>query len=124
MVDESPCRKTPVKSNTVQTTLRLMAIRDLIKVLNPTKIDLYSSNPNIAKSINKLCDLQESSFIFNRQKFSRGNWSIMSIFKRLPHVVQGLLVMINHIVKRWSLRRIQRPTWFSGNSSIFFFVFF
>ena len=76
------------------------------------------------KSINKLCDLQESSFIFNRQKFSRGSWSIMSIFKRLPHVVQGLLFMINHIVKRWSLRRIQRLAWFSGNSSIFIFSYF
>jgi surface carbohydrate biosynthesis protein (TIGR04326 family) len=116
--------KSPVKSNTVQTTLRLMAIRDLIKVLNPTKIELYSSNPNIAKSINKLCDLHKSPFIFNRQKFSRGSWSIMSIFKRLPHVVQGILVMINHIVKRWSLRCIQRPAWFSGNSSIFIFSYF
>ena len=116
--------KNPIKSNTVKTTLRLMAIRDLIKELNPTKIELYSPNPNIAKSIKIVCDLHKSSFRFSRQRRSRKYLDFMSIFKRLPHILQGLLFMINYIVKRYTLSRIQRPTWFHGNSSIFILSYF
>ena len=116
--------KNPIKSNTVQICLRLMAIRDLIKELKPINIELYSSNPNIAESIKKLCVSYKTPFLFNRQKPNRKSWSIKRIYKRLPHVVQGLIFMLNHVVKRWSLRRIPVPMWFSGNSSIFIFSYF
>jgi surface carbohydrate biosynthesis protein (TIGR04326 family) len=116
--------KNPVKSNTVQTTLRLMAIRDLIKELNPTRIELYSTKESVSESLIKLCDLHKISFVFYRQKTSIKNWSTERIFKQLPHVLQGFLFLVNHIFKRWTLRRIPMPEWFSDNSSVFIFSYF
>ena len=116
--------KNPVKSNTVQTTLRLMAIRDLIKELNPSRIELYSTNKPVSESLIKLCDLHKISFVFYCQKTSKKNWNIVSIFKQLPHVLQGFLFLVNHIFKRWTLRRIPMPEWFSDKSSVFIFSYF
>lgn len=116
--------KNPVKSNTVQTSLRLMAIRDLIKKMKPNKIELYSSNYNVAESLIKLCELNKISFSFNRQKPNKFNWSTKNIFKIFPHIFQGLIFLVNHVLKRWSLRRIQWPAWFSGETSIFIFSYF
>ena len=116
--------KNPVKSNTVQTTLRLMAIRDIITELNPSRIELYSTNKPISKSLIKLCDLHKISFVFYCQKISKKDWDIKRIFKQLPHVLQGFLFLVNHIFKRWTLRRIPMPEWNSDISSIFLISYF
>ena len=116
--------KNPVKSKTIQTALRLLAIRDLIKELNPAQIELYSSNKTVSRALTELCELHKISFVFHYQKKINQEVNILSIIKRLPYVIQGFLFIINHIIKRWTLRNIEKPKWYSNNSSVFIFSYF
>lgn len=116
--------KSPFKSPKIYDCLRLMALEEVLLERRPAKLDLKSSDRDLAHAICNLCQSLNIVFSWALAGDNKAHWSLRQLYRNLPHSVQGLIVFLRHIFSRWPLRGIGKPKWFPTESGIFIGSYF
>lgn len=116
--------KSPLKSPKIYDCMRLLALEEILLDRKPSNLVLHSANKDLVSSIRQLCQNLQITFSWKPSKLSKQKRSLHKIYNELPHVVQGLVFFVRHILLRWPLRKIKKPQWFSGDDTIFFCSYF
>jgi surface carbohydrate biosynthesis protein (TIGR04326 family) len=115
--------KSLIKSKTVQNCVRLISIKYYLNLFNPKSVSFFSSNSSVSKAIEQLCINENITYKYFPHK-NKKQYTTSDFYKKTPYFIQGPIFLFNHIIKRWPLRNINIPKWFSGKSSIFIFSYF
>lgn len=116
--------KNPFKSPRIYDCLRLMALEEILLERKPGNLTLVSSDRVLAQAMRTLCQNLHISFFWRAEKKSTQKYSLRGFYDTLPFLAQGLISLVRHIILRWTLRKLHKPEWFSGNDSIFFCSYF
>ncbi|TGK21409.1 TIGR04326 family surface carbohydrate biosynthesis protein [Leptospira kmetyi] len=115
--------KSPFKSPRLYDCLRVLALEEIINKKKPIAVTLESSDKQLIDSIRKLCQNLRINFFRKKSKPKKFNVSLRTLYDILPSPIQGL-ISLRHLLKKWPLRNLKSPNWFSGDKSIFFCSYF
>lgn len=117
--------KSPYKSSRIYDCLRLMALEEILLERKPSKLSLKSADRELAHAIRCLCESLYIAFSWQLAGgHKKANWSLRKLHRKLPHSVQGIIVLLWHIVSRWPLRAIKKQKWFSTEPAILICSYF
>jgi len=117
--------RSPFKSPRIHDCLRLMALERLLleDVGLPRRLVLCGGDSMLVRTLASFCARRGIAFIHhaaaNRKR--TGLWSLLS--RVLPWRIKGVL-SLRHWLRRWPLRRLAAPTWFSQPKGILFCSYF
>ncbi|MDB5825059.1 MAG: hypothetical protein JWR21_3763 [Herminiimonas sp.] len=111
--------KSPFKSPRLFSCLRLLALEDMLLADKPSELTLNSADRDLADAISELCRNLDINFMWPARSNSERRMSLRRLYQALPYCVRGLL-SFRHLVKRWRLRSVKKPHWFSSDNSVFF----
>jgi surface carbohydrate biosynthesis protein (TIGR04326 family) len=114
--------KSPLKSPRIYDCLRLLALEEMLAARPPAALRLVSSDAELAEAMRAMCAKLESRFEW-QQRGARPKWSLRRIYTALPYQLKALM-SLRHVLLRWTLRKLGRPRWFSGEASIFIASYF
>lgn len=112
----------PFKSSRVYDCLRLMALEEILLQRKTSSVTFDSSDRNLAQAIRRLCLNLQIKFVWRKIQ-SKQNWSLRRVYEILPYPIQGL-ISLRHLVMRWSLRKLQKVKWFTGDNATFICSYF
>jgi surface carbohydrate biosynthesis protein (TIGR04326 family) len=115
--------KSPLKSPRIYDCLRLIALEEMLTEELPSDLLLISSDKTLAQAMHRLCQGLGIGFRCRLASGSNARWSLRRIYVALPFSVRGIL-SLRHIVRRWPLRKLSKPQWFSGANAIFICSYF
>jgi surface carbohydrate biosynthesis protein (TIGR04326 family) len=110
--------KSPFKSPGIYSALRLLALEELLLERKPAWLELDTADDGLAEAIGELCGNLEIGFV--RRPGSRSSPARRGLWPPL----RGALSFVKFLVSRWTLRRVERPRWFSGDAAVFICSFF
>jgi len=111
--------RSPWRSNAVATVLRLMALEELVREELPPVVLLVGADRSVEKAIKGLC--MDVGARFERKR----SWHLrLRDLKPRPHTLQAIVLFGKLIGQRWKFRRLPRPSWRSGDDSVFFCSYF
>ncbi|MFI5349839.1 MAG: TIGR04326 family surface carbohydrate biosynthesis protein [Elusimicrobiota bacterium] len=116
--------KSPFKSPGIYTSLRLLALEEMLRERRPPRLSLVSSDLVLAESVRALCRNLGIDFEFRSAGAPARNRSLRGIYRDLPFPLQGFIAFARYLVERRFFRRAQRPLWFSGDGAVFVCSFF
>jgi surface carbohydrate biosynthesis protein (TIGR04326 family) len=116
--------KNPLKSPSLSNCLRLLALEALLIEMKPSYVEFFSSNKNLGEAVLQLCINLKIACKLRLRKREREAFSLRRLYRSLPVRCQAPLVLLWHLVSRWSLRQLQKPHWFSGKNSILLCSYF
>jgi surface carbohydrate biosynthesis protein (TIGR04326 family) len=116
--------KSPLKSPQIYDCLRLLALEELLVAHKPRRITLQSNNVQLAQALKRLCESLQIILTWQREKKSRRDFSLIGIYRTLPHSLQALVALSRHLILRWPLRQLDRPRWFSDPDAMFICSYF
>lgn len=116
--------KSPFKSPKIYDCLRLMALEEILVERRPVRLDLKSSDRDLAHAIRSLCQSLNIGFSWELAGDKKVSWSLRQLYRNLPHSTQGLIVFLWHVFSRWPLRAVQKQKWFPTESGIFMGSYF
>lgn len=111
--------KSPFKSPGIYSALRLLALEEMLLEHKPARLEIASSDDDLAEAIGALC--LNLDIAFDRRPCERRGNSLRSA---VPHPLKGLFAFARLLVTRWPLRRLAKPHWFSGDAAVFVCSFF
>jgi surface carbohydrate biosynthesis protein (TIGR04326 family) len=115
--------KSPFKSPRIYDCLRLMALEEILLERRPQKLTLRSLDHDLASAMRILCRSLKIVFYWQLTSSKGTRWSLRQFYRKLPHPIQGLIVLLLHIVLRWPLR-VAKQQWFPSKLSIFICSYF
>ncbi len=115
--------KSPLKSPRIYDCLRLIALEEILATVRPSQLTLVTADRVLAQAIRRLCQNLSIGFRCRLRGGSKRAWSLRRFYDCLPFSVRGLL-SFRHVVMRWPLRKLQKPTWFSTENAIFVCSYF
>lgn len=115
--------KSPFKSPRLFGCLRLLALEEILLEKKPRQLVLNSPDRDLGLAIRNMCRSLHIGFSWRSTGTHREKWSLRRLYLSLPYAIQGLL-SLRHLVPRWPLRNLEKPSWFSGDGSIFLCSYF
>lgn len=115
--------KSPFKSSRLTDCLRVLALEDILRKDIPISLRIHSSDRLLVKAVSELCSTLGIGFSLANVPRAPRDPLLPRIYKALPWRVRGLL-SLRHTLRRWPLRSLAAPRWFSGPNSIFFCSYF
>jgi surface carbohydrate biosynthesis protein (TIGR04326 family) len=113
------------KSPSIDTTIRIFALEELVLQLKPEKFTLASANQSLNKVLRSFCLKRGITYEWERlPSLSSKRWCLKNIYSAFPHPLQALIFLIRHIWKRWPLRKAEKSAWFEGTRALFFCSYF
>ena len=94
------------------------------KLLSYHKFNEKKVSSKIIDSIKILCNSLKISFYYKLYSKGKKSYSIKSIYRCLPFMMQGFIYLTYYIMTRWPISNIQPTIRFGGKSSIFIFLYF
>lgn len=116
--------KSPFKSPKIYDCLRLIALEEILLLKKPSELFLNSSDRDLIVATRQLCKLLNITFSFKTLSKTKIKWSVRQLFKKMPHTLQGMILLIWHIFSRRHLRCFEKTKWYSNQSAIFLFSYF
>jgi len=113
--------KSNYKSPRLYDSIRLLALEDLIKKLQPLRIILVSSDQTIATILRRYC--RKTGIGFEWKQSQQPNYQIpiiKRIYGSLPYSLQAASFLIRYIWKRWPLKQKLDSDNISGASEVTF----
>ena len=116
--------KSPFKSPRIYDCLRLLALEEILIADRPDSLTLVSCDQALTRAISRLCRNMGIGFRTERLfGMKDGRIALRAVYDALPSWLQGLL-SLRHALRRWSLRRIRAPRWYSGDNDLFICSYF
>lgn len=115
--------KSPFKSPRLYDCLRLLALQEMLGQMKPASLVLHSDDPQLAKAIRALCSTLGIGFSLVLLPRTDDRTVLRRLYEALPWSWQGLL-SLRHTLRRWPLRALAAPRWFSGRDSLLFCSYF
>lgn len=115
--------KSPLKSPRIYDCLRLLALEEILVVKRISDLNLVSGDAQLADAVRRLALNLRISFRWRHQSDHERKSPARKLYEALPHAVRGLL-SLRHIARRWTLRRSEKPRWFSGGDAVFICSYF
>lgn len=112
--------KSPFKSPRIFDCLRLLALEEILLERRPSSLTLVSSDLVLSNAMRVLCNNLRINYFWQAGEKLPQKFSLRSLYDKLPFFAQGLIALVRHIALRWSLRKLQKPEWFSGKNTVFF----
>jgi surface carbohydrate biosynthesis protein (TIGR04326 family) len=115
--------KSPFKSPKIYQCLRLLALEEILIAKKPRNLILVSSDKSLFLAIERLCQNLSIKVNWQKCKTEKDSNNFRKIYHNLPHTLQGLF-SFRHLLLKYSLKRVKKSEWFSGNKNIFFCSYF
>ncbi len=115
--------KSPLKSPRIYDCLRLIALEEMLTEDLPSDLTLITADQALAQAMRRLCRNLGISFRCRIAGGSNRKWSLRGFYETLPYWVRGLL-SFRHVLRRWPLRKLRLPEWFSGDRAVFVCSYF
>src|ERR1700689_4429772 len=115
--------KSPLKSPRIYDCLRLIALEEMLAIVRPSQLTLFTFDRELAQAMRRLCQNLSISFRCRLRGGSKRGWSLRRFYDCLPFSVRGLL-SFRHVLMRWPLRKLQKSQWFSAEKDIFICSYF
>jgi surface carbohydrate biosynthesis protein (TIGR04326 family) len=116
--------KSPFKSPRIYDCLRLLALEEILLADRPGTLTLSSSDRALVQSISRLCRNMGIRFRTEQPSgTSRRRMALRAVYDSLPSWLQGLL-SLRHTLRRWPLRRVGVPRWYSSANDCFICSYF
>ena len=117
--------KSPWTQPSIMQALRVFAVEKIIAELNPTSIELTSSNKNLIKVLKGLCQKKQIKISFSKPNIKeKVTISSKSIFKKTPLIFQSLFTLVRYFYQRWPLKKARNERWITDTESIFICSYF
>ena len=119
--------KSPFKSPKIFDCLRLLALEEIIISQDIKKLILHSSSNILAEAVKILCANLAISFSWHRTKLKKKIKKIntlLDIYRLLPAQTQNLISYFKSLCSLWSLKKQDKTSWFSGETSLTIFSYF
>ena len=115
--------RSPWRSDTAATVLRLMALEELLREESPPTVLLVGADRPVARAVRGLC--LEAGVQFELGRPLKRSFRVqLRQLKPHPHTIQAIVLFGQLIWRRWRFRQLGRPTWQSGDNSVFFCSYF
>jgi surface carbohydrate biosynthesis protein (TIGR04326 family) len=116
--------KSPFKSPRIYDCLRLLALEEILLANRPAMLTLASSDRALVQAISRLCRNLDIRFRAQRSGGTgRARTALRKGYDALPSWLQGLL-SLRHSLRRWPLRRVSVPRWYSAAKACFICSYF
>lgn len=115
--------KSPFKSPRLYDCLRLLALEEMLVKSRPAALILHSGDVLLAQAFGNLCRKLGISFSLARLRKADEGSLLRRLYQALPWRWRGLL-SLRHMLRRWPLRALARPKWFSGTNGVFLCSYF
>ncbi|MGB6352712.1 MAG: TIGR04326 family surface carbohydrate biosynthesis protein [Steroidobacteraceae bacterium] len=116
--------KSPFKSPRIYDCLRLLALEEILLAHRPGALTLSSSDRALVQAISRLCRNMGIRFRMDqRSGTASGRKALRAVYGRLPSWLQGMM-SLRHTLRRWPLRRVGVPRWYSGANDCFICSYF
>ena len=112
--------KSYLKSPRIFDCLRLLALEEMVEKIKPLRIDLISKDRPLAEAIEILCK-KKISFIWIKIP-NIYSLNIRLIWDYMPSSLQGIIYLIQHLIKRKNLNVVKPSNWFPGKIQFLFFL--
>jgi surface carbohydrate biosynthesis protein (TIGR04326 family) len=116
--------KNPLQSQSVYQCLKLLALEEILTKNKGSKVVLHSADSALAESLRVTCLNVNTTFSWINIKQVKKISTLRYCYKKIPYFIQALVSFTRYINVRWSLRRLNKPKWSSGNKSVFIFSHF
>jgi surface carbohydrate biosynthesis protein (TIGR04326 family) len=119
--------KSVYKSPSIADCIKLLALEEVLSANKPSKLELYTTDSRIKKSIEILCSGLDIEFSFHRTttKVSlKKLFNLRVLYLNLPHPVRAILFFFKHLLLLFKTKRSPKPVWYEGANSILFFSYF
>jgi surface carbohydrate biosynthesis protein (TIGR04326 family) len=116
--------KSPLKSPEIFSCIRLLALEEILVERKPPALELVSADGELADALRTLCANLRIRFEWLAAPREKMGLSLRAIYRGLPYRVQGLVVLVKHLMERWPLRTIAKPPWFSSSQAVFICSYF
>ena len=118
-VEQSPWM-TPV----IMDVLRLFALEELFIRDKPQTVVLVSSSKEINIVITQLCKSLNIEFKWKKTSLWKPTLIYKKIIKLIPVPMLAFVSISKHILERWGLRKVKKPSWISRTQCISIFSYF
>lgn len=117
--------KSPWTQPSIMQALRVFALEKIITELNPTSIELTSSNKNLITVLKGLCQKKQIKMSFSKPNIKKKvTVNFKTIFKKTPLIFQSLFTIIRYFYERWPLKKICNESFITDTESIFICSYF
>ena len=117
--------KSPFKSPRIYDCLRLLALEEMLLQRKPTDLTLDTADRDLAQAIGQLCRNLRIQFVWHPGGRFIQQWSpLRRVYRALPSSMQGVITFARYLLTRWSLRKLEKPQWFSGPRAVFLCSYF
>jgi surface carbohydrate biosynthesis protein (TIGR04326 family) len=117
--------KSPWNQPSIMQALRIFALEKIITELNPTSIELTSSNKNLITVLKGLCQKKQIKISFSKPNIKeKVTVSSKSILKKTPLIFQSLFTIIRYFYERWPLKKVCNQSFITDTESIFICSYF
>jgi surface carbohydrate biosynthesis protein (TIGR04326 family) len=116
--------KSPFKSPRIYDCLRLLALEEILLADRPESVTLASSDQALVQAILCLCRNMGIPFRSERPRATdKERTALRAVYDTLPSWLQGLL-SLRYVLRRWPLRRVGEPRWYSAANDFFICSYF
>lgn len=119
--------KSVYKSPAIANCIKLLALEEVLSANKPSKLELYTNDSRIKKSIEILCSGLDIEFSFHRTTTEvtlKKVFNLRVLYLSLPHPIRAILFFLKHLFLLFITKRSPKPVWYEGANSIFFFSYF
>ncbi len=119
--------KSVYKSPAIADCIKLLALEEVLTTEKPSKLELYTNDSRIKKSIEVLCRGLDIEFSFRRTTTEvslKKLFNLRVLYLSLPHPLRAIFFYIKHLYLLFKRKRSPKPVWYEGVNSIFFFSYF
>jgi surface carbohydrate biosynthesis protein (TIGR04326 family) len=115
--------KSPFKSPRIYDCLRLLALEEILLLNRPASVTLVSADRALVQAISRLCRNLNICFRARQAQIDHKRTVLRRVYEALPSWLQGLL-SLRHSLRRWPLRRVSAPKWYSAADDLFICSYF
>ena len=111
------------KSPSIETAIRMFALEEIILENTPSEIQLVSDNKEVHEMVHSLCNSLKILYTISHPEEYK-KLRIRKLYQNLPSVIKAILSFSKYLFNHWNLRNSGKPSWKSGENSVFFCSYF
>ena len=114
-----------LKSSAWLDSLRLLAFQQELLKSDCQTLIYRGSSRLVNESLKTISIDKNISYHWEKTNLNKNTLSSSkNLWRKIPLVIRGFIYLCRYLLKRWPLRKLAEPRWFTEKNSVFFFSYF
>ena len=114
-----------LKSSAWLDSLRLLAFQQELLKSDCQTLIYRGSSRLVNESLKTISNDKSISYHWEKTNLNKNTLSLPKhLWRKIPLVIRGFIYFCSYLLKRWPLRKLAEPKWFTEKNSVFFFSYF